>query len=204
MSIDATQTVMPVGRHPLSLLSSDKPVIGARLARHMHLSAPSITEALRRMQEDMDRAFSQILSGQFGEARGAGPSQPQWSPSIDVSETPTEWCVEADLPGAPEVSGREAQAVHRQRDRFARVEHADPRRLEFRHRNHLRGGQRHRQMAHDLDVVIADNGHIIRDAQTHRHAFKIGADRQRGIAAEIYRAGGAGPHEKISLAGQYS
>ncbi|HET8579284.1 MAG TPA: metal-dependent transcriptional regulator, partial [Methylomirabilota bacterium] len=32
--------------------SSDKPVIGARLARHMHLSAPSITEALRRMQKD--------------------------------------------------------------------------------------------------------------------------------------------------------
>jgi DtxR family Mn-dependent transcriptional regulator len=32
--------------------SSDKPVIGARLARHMHVSAPSITEALRRMQKD--------------------------------------------------------------------------------------------------------------------------------------------------------
>lgn len=57
-------------------------------------------QMLRRMQEDMDRAFSQVLSGQFGEGRGAGPSQPQWSPSIDVSETPTEWCIEADLPGA--------------------------------------------------------------------------------------------------------
>lgn len=32
--------------------SGDKPVIGARLARHMHVSAPSITEALRRMQKD--------------------------------------------------------------------------------------------------------------------------------------------------------
>ncbi len=32
--------------------SSDTPVIGARLARHMHISAPSITEALRRMQKD--------------------------------------------------------------------------------------------------------------------------------------------------------
>jgi len=31
---------------------SDKPVIGARLARYMHLSAPSITEALRRMRKD--------------------------------------------------------------------------------------------------------------------------------------------------------
>ena len=32
------------------LAGTDKPVIGARLARHMHVSAPSITEALRRMQ----------------------------------------------------------------------------------------------------------------------------------------------------------
>lgn len=32
--------------------SEDRPVIGARLARHMHLSAPSITEALRRMQRE--------------------------------------------------------------------------------------------------------------------------------------------------------
>jgi DtxR family transcriptional regulator, iron-dependent repressor len=34
------------------LAGSDKPVIGARLARYMHLSAPSIAEALRRMQKD--------------------------------------------------------------------------------------------------------------------------------------------------------
>jgi DtxR family Mn-dependent transcriptional regulator len=34
------------------LAGSDRPVIGARLARHMHLSAPSITEALRRMQKE--------------------------------------------------------------------------------------------------------------------------------------------------------
>jgi DtxR family Mn-dependent transcriptional regulator len=34
------------------LAGSDKPVIGARLARYMHVSAPSITEALRRMQKD--------------------------------------------------------------------------------------------------------------------------------------------------------
>lgn len=32
--------------------SSEKPVIGARLARHLHLSPPSIAEALRRMQKD--------------------------------------------------------------------------------------------------------------------------------------------------------
>jgi DtxR family Mn-dependent transcriptional regulator len=31
---------------------TDKPVIGARLARHMHVSAPSITEALKRMQRE--------------------------------------------------------------------------------------------------------------------------------------------------------
>src|SRR5512134_593922 len=34
------------------LAGTDKPVIGARLARHMHVSAPSITEALRRMQRE--------------------------------------------------------------------------------------------------------------------------------------------------------
>src|SRR5690349_24993100 len=34
------------------LAGTDKPVIGARLARHMHVSAPSITEELRRMQKD--------------------------------------------------------------------------------------------------------------------------------------------------------
>jgi DtxR family Mn-dependent transcriptional regulator len=34
------------------LAGSDKPVIGARLARHMRLSAPSITEALKRMQRE--------------------------------------------------------------------------------------------------------------------------------------------------------
>lgn len=34
------------------LAGTDKPVIGARLARHMHVSAPSITEAIRRMQKD--------------------------------------------------------------------------------------------------------------------------------------------------------
>jgi DtxR family Mn-dependent transcriptional regulator len=34
------------------LAGTDKPVIGARLARHMHVSAPSITEAVRRMQKD--------------------------------------------------------------------------------------------------------------------------------------------------------
>ena len=34
------------------LAGGDKPVIGARLARHMHVSAPSITEALKRMQRE--------------------------------------------------------------------------------------------------------------------------------------------------------
>jgi len=34
------------------LAGSDTPVIGARLARYMHLSAPSIAEALRRMRKD--------------------------------------------------------------------------------------------------------------------------------------------------------
>jgi len=34
------------------LAGSDKPVIGARLARYMHLSATSIAEDLRRMRKD--------------------------------------------------------------------------------------------------------------------------------------------------------
>jgi DtxR family Mn-dependent transcriptional regulator len=34
------------------LAGTDRPVIGARLARHMKLSPPSITEALRRMQRE--------------------------------------------------------------------------------------------------------------------------------------------------------
>jgi DtxR family Mn-dependent transcriptional regulator len=34
------------------LAGTDKPVIGARLARHMRVSAPSITEALKRMQRE--------------------------------------------------------------------------------------------------------------------------------------------------------
>lgn len=34
------------------LAGSEKPVIGARLARHMKLSPPTITEALRRMQRE--------------------------------------------------------------------------------------------------------------------------------------------------------
>ena len=34
------------------LQSSAKPVIGARLARHMKLAPPTVTEALRRMQRE--------------------------------------------------------------------------------------------------------------------------------------------------------
>ena len=34
------------------LAASDKPVIGARLARHMNVSAPSMSEALKRMQRE--------------------------------------------------------------------------------------------------------------------------------------------------------
>jgi hypothetical protein len=40
------------------LTGGDKPVIGARLARHMHVSAPSITEALRRMSASRARRRS--------------------------------------------------------------------------------------------------------------------------------------------------
>jgi HSP20 family protein len=54
-------------------------------------------QMMRRMQEDMDRMFSQFFGGDvYGNAPAA---REQWSPSMDVSESDGEWCIEADLPG---------------------------------------------------------------------------------------------------------
>jgi HSP20 family protein len=66
-----------------------------------YLSA-SPWQMMRRMQEDMDRVFGQFFggtatSGQAGE--GTAPGLQQWAPSVDVSESDKEWCIEAELPG---------------------------------------------------------------------------------------------------------
>ena len=57
-------------------------------------------QAMRRMQEDLDRLFGGFFAQDIGmePARG-GRAMQQWAPSVDVSETDKEWCVEADLPG---------------------------------------------------------------------------------------------------------
>jgi len=54
-------------------------------------------QAMRRMQEDMDRLFGQF----FGETSGMGTQTAlqQWSPNVDISQDEKEWCIEADLPG---------------------------------------------------------------------------------------------------------
>jgi HSP20 family protein len=61
-------------------------------------------QTMRRMQEDMDRIFSQFFGGQGG--LGGASIQPgtqtgmqQWAPSVDISQTDKEWCIEVDLPG---------------------------------------------------------------------------------------------------------
>lgn len=59
-------------------------------------------QMMRRMQEDMDRLFDQVWGGGGRQGTLAGPSAAagmQWAPSIDVSQTDREWCIEADLPG---------------------------------------------------------------------------------------------------------
>jgi len=55
-------------------------------------------QVMRRMQEDMDRLFSQLFSGGGVEFTPATAGQ-QWAPSVDISQTDGEWCIEADLPG---------------------------------------------------------------------------------------------------------
>src|SRR5688500_5957644 len=53
-------------------------------------------QTMRRMQEDMDRMFGQVVGGTgAGGARGLQ----QWQPSVDISQNDREWCIEAELPG---------------------------------------------------------------------------------------------------------
>jgi DtxR family Mn-dependent transcriptional regulator len=51
-AVETTPAIQDYLAAVYDLTGGDKPVIGARLARHMHVSAPSITEALRRMQRE--------------------------------------------------------------------------------------------------------------------------------------------------------
>jgi HSP20 family protein len=58
---------------------------------------------LREIPEDMDRVVSQFLSGLAGSGRlpaANGQQRTQtWAPSVDISQSDTEWRIEADLPG---------------------------------------------------------------------------------------------------------
>jgi HSP20 family protein len=55
-------------------------------------------QAMRRMQEDMDRIFGQFFGGQNAPGGPLAQVQ-QWQPSVDVSQTDKEWLIEVDLPG---------------------------------------------------------------------------------------------------------
>jgi len=65
-------------------------------------------QMMRRMQEDMDRIFSQFFTGGGSESMGSSASgggmQPMgmFQPRVDVSEDDREYCIEVDLPGIPE------------------------------------------------------------------------------------------------------
>jgi HSP20 family protein len=52
----------------------------------------------RRMQEDMDRMFSQFFGGEREGVGGFGGLQ-SWAPSVDMSETENEFVIRADVPG---------------------------------------------------------------------------------------------------------
>jgi HSP20 family protein len=60
-------------------------------------------QMMRRMQNEMDRMFGDLITGGGAMApfQGAGLQQTQqmWNPSIDVSEDQKEYCIEVDLPG---------------------------------------------------------------------------------------------------------
>jgi HSP20 family protein len=62
-------------------------------------------QMMRRMQEDMDRVFSQFFGGSAGSggwpaATGQQQGMQVWTPSVDISQDDKEWRIEADLPGA--------------------------------------------------------------------------------------------------------
>src|SRR5438270_95459 len=62
-------------------------------------SGGSPWQIMRRMQEDMDRIFGQLVSGQEGAGALATAGGQVWAPTMDISQTDREWRIEADLPG---------------------------------------------------------------------------------------------------------
>lgn len=59
-------------------------------------------QMMRRIQEDMDRVFSQFLAEPSGAQGGQQADIAQWAPRMDVSETDREWTIHVELPGVQE------------------------------------------------------------------------------------------------------
>lgn len=63
-------------------------------------------QLMRRMQEDMDHLFAQAFGGSLSASPdvtwGTAARSPFLAPSMDISETDKEYCLEVDLPGVPE------------------------------------------------------------------------------------------------------
>jgi len=97
-------------------------------------------QMMRRMQEDMDRVFGQFLGGQS--SQGETGSRTSWAPSVDVSESDREWCIEAELPGVNkdqiEVHVQNHQLVVRaeMRDQQEQQPQGEQRRYHFRERRY--------------------------------------------------------------------
>jgi HSP20 family protein len=53
-------------------------------------------QVMRRMQEDMDRLFNQLVQPVAQEFQQL---QQSWAPNVDISQDDREWLIEADLPG---------------------------------------------------------------------------------------------------------
>jgi HSP20 family protein len=56
-------------------------------------------ELMRRMREDMDRAFGQFFTPFAFAGRGGEQGPSWWRPNVDNSEDENEWTIEIDLPG---------------------------------------------------------------------------------------------------------
>lgn len=97
-------------------------------------------QMMRRMQEDMDRVFGQFLSGPSGPGQTGNRSA--WAPSVDVSETDREWCIEAELPGVSkdqiDVHVQNHQLIVRaeMRDQQEQQPEGDARRYHYRERRY--------------------------------------------------------------------
>jgi len=70
------------------------------------LLSASPFQLMERMQQDMDRLFSQVAGFPRGGYRQNGiqqtPTTNLWAPTVDVSETDKEYRIEVDLPGVPQ------------------------------------------------------------------------------------------------------